>query len=513
MKKVISMALVIVLALGLFPAQAFAADSAWTAAGQSREQKLGLADIGSSGYRNMKTSQMMLDVMKVMEGFSKKAYSDNTQYSIGYGTKAKSPNEVLPDGVAGYEEAERRLIADIKGREEMLNNYCRTTLMKQPNQQQFDALLGFTYNSGTGWFFNSRLASWLKNPTTEIDFMNAFGQWSHVGKEPWYGLAQRRIREALIFLKGQYYLPGKPGPEHLIKTEAFKKDPVRYVRPNGSLPYYASIIFDYDSPTESISGDRIDFRDIGGPLGTLPVPQSKKHKFLGWEIVGVNGSATSGGAVSSSTIVGKNLQLAARWDDYEFAPPSSANHPFVDVPDGAWYADKVEFVYKNGYMAGTDTNEFSPNMSLTRGMLVMVLYRLAGSPAVSEDAKNYFTDTQGMYYTEAVGWAKSSGIVSGVGDREFGPDRKITRQDAELIFYKFCVDYLGVSKKQSTDLSKYADIDELAGYANEAVQWAVAVGMMAGVQEDGKTYLNPQGNLTRAEAATLIMRCVNDIMN
>lgn len=508
MKKMISVLLAAALMLGAFPLAAQASD--YSGVVQPTKQQLGLSSIGSGGYVTMKTSQKMLDVLKVTEGYSQKAYADNTQYSIGYGTKANSPSEKLPDGVKGYEEAETRLKQDIQNRENLVNNYCKTTLRKQPNQNQFDALVSFTYNTGSGWFFGSRLADWLKNPTTEIDFMNAFGQWCHVGTTPWYGLAQRRIREALIFLKGEYYLPSKPSAEHLIKTEEFQRNPSRYIRPNGSMPYFASIILD-EGDAASIS-DRIEFRQLGGTLGSLPTPSASGREFRGWEITMENNASVTPRPASSSTEVLHNLELEARWDTDSVAPPSGSELPFVDVSSSAWYYDKVQFVYENGYMAGTETNRFSPEQTMTRAMFVMVLYRVAGSPEVTEEQRSYFTDTQNQYYTDAAGWAYANGIVSGVGDRRFAPNEKIIRQDAELMFYKLCVDYLGVSGGQSADISGFADLDELSSYAYEAVQWAVAVEMMAGEQEGGKLYMRPRDNLTRAQAATLITRCVQDII-
>lgn len=533
MKKRISIMLVMVLIISMIPLHVFAFGSAY---GQQRNV-LGLEDIGSNGYVVMKTSQMMLDILKVTEGYSQKAYSDNTQYSIGYGTKAKHPGEILPDGAAGYAEAEARLLKEVSSFEMMVNNYCKNSVRKQPNQHQFDAMVCFTYNVGSGWFFGSRLANWLRNPTTEIEFMNAFGQWCHVGTTPWYALAQRRIREALIFLKGEYYLPAKPGPEHLIKAEEFRKDPVRYFRPNGSLPYFASILMEFNSPTESFEGDRVEYRQYGDVIGELPVYESSHYNFNGWVLVAENNFSVAPAPVSSGTVVEKNLEIAIQWGDEsperpnppdpdvpgpeipepepepaEPEVPQVEGLPFVDISRNSWYKEKVKFVYDNGYMAGTSKTRFSPDTSMTRAMLVMVLYRIAKSPAVTDEQRGYFEDTQGEYYTDAVAWAHASGIVDGVGNHKFAPSLKVTREDAELIFYKFCVNYLKVSTSQTADLSGFADLDELSDYANEAVQWAVAVKMMAGEKQNGKLCLDPKGNLSRAQAATLITRCVQDII-
>ncbi len=509
MKKCISMILVIVMVAALLPMQAFASDDMLIA--QRQQRSLGLADIGSGGYQRMQASQMVIDVLKVTEGYTQKAYADNTQYSIGYGTKSYA-SEVLPDGKAGYEEAERRLKNEVAYFEKFVNNFMVNTLEKQPSQNQFDALVCFTYNVGTSWFFGSNLASWLKNPTTEIDFLNAFGQWCHVDTTPWYGLAQRRIREALIFLKGEYYLPSKPGPEHLIHSPEFQNDVIRYVRPNGSLPYFASIIMEFD---ESISGDRIEYRQYGDVLGNLPVPKAKGQTFTGWILTEENNASVSPRAVSSSTEVTKNVTLKARWDNStDFVPPSSTGVPFGDIYADDWYCDEVKFVYDRGFMAGISDDEFAPKDTMSRGMLVSVLYRIAGRPDIPEEQLKSFDDVDlDSYYTVPIAWAKQNGVVMGVDDTHFEPDAKVSRQDAAAIFARFCVDYLNVSSFQSADLSRFADEDEVSNYAQKGMQWAVAVGMLEGSDEDEGLVLRPQSSLDRAEGAALLMRCVKKFVD
>ncbi len=528
MKKVISMMLVIVLLLSLLPMQAFASDSPIPSPMERSQRKLGLADIGPDGYKTLKTSQKMLDILKVMEGYSQKAFWDHQQYSIGYGTKAKYQNEILPDGEAGYEEAEKRLIEDIRSRENYVNNYCRNTLKKQPSQNQFDAMVSLVYNLGTGWFFGSRLASWLSNPTTEIEFVDAFGQWCGASGEILYGLMQRRIREAIIFLKGEYYLSARPSREHLIKTNEFLNDPARYVKPNGTLPYYAGIYIDYDTPTGRVSGDRARYKLLGDTVGRLSVPEASGYTFDGFAIVAENNYNVSPRPVSSSTVVNKNLEIKAQWipnsnptpkppaTDPSPKPPvsnPSVELPFTDVPKGRWYRDEIEYVYEHGYMNGTDDTVFSPNMKMTRGMLVTVLYRAAGSPPVTDAQRKAFVDSQNKYYTDAVAWAKANNIVKGIDSTHFAPKDNITRQDTALIFARYCINYVGASTQKHADLSAFKDEHRVSNYAREGVEWAVAVGLMEGSKEPGGCYLEPRSQLTRAQAAALIARCMQNVIN
>lgn len=518
MKKVISMTLVIVLLLSLLPMQAFASDSPIPSPMERSQRKLGLADIGSNGYQTLRTSQKMLDILKVMEGYSQKAFWDHQQYSIGYGTKAKYQNEILPDGEAGYEEAEKRLIEDIRSRENYVNNYCQKTLKKQPSQNQFDAMVSLVYNLGTGWFFNSRLASWLSNPTTEIEFVDAYGQWCGASGQILYGLMQRRIREAIIFLKGEYYLPARPSREHLIKTKEFQNDPARYVKPNGTLPYYAGIYIDYDTPTGRVSGDRARYKLLGDTVGKLSVPEASGYTFDGYAIVAENNYNVTPRPVSSSTVVNKNLEIKAQWISNSNptpkppAPDHSTGLPFTDVSEGKWYRDEVEYVYNHGYMNGTSKTEFSPNSKMTRGMLVTVLYRSAGSPSVTDAQREAFVDTQGDYYTDAVAWAKANNIIKGIDSTHFAPDNNITRQDTALIFARYCINYRGVGGYKEADLSIFADEHRVSDYAREGVEWAVAVELMEGSKESGRIYLEPRSQLTRAQAAALIMRCMEYVI-
>ena len=182
--------------------------------------------------------------------------------------------------------------------------------------------------------------------------------------------------------------------------------------------------------------------------------------------------------------------------------------PFRDVAEEAWYRDAVEFVYANGYMNGMSPSQFAPQATVTRGMMVTVLHRIAGTPAVDAEDAAYFPDCQNKYYTDPVGWAKANGIVNGVSPTRFAPENKITRQDAMTIFYRYCVEYLGLDGQCSQDLSGFADADSVAGYARDAISWAVDNGIMNGSASSAGQKLNPKNNLTRAEAAKLLQALV-----
>ena len=188
------------------------------------------------------------------------------------------------------------------------------------------------------------------------------------------------------------------------------------------------------------------------------------------------------------------------------AVPASAagSLPFTDV-DGHWALDAIEYVYDNGMMYGTTSTKFSPGTELTRGMLVTVLYRLDGSPAV--DGGSAFTDVpDGAFYSKPVAWASQNGIVEGVGNHEFLPKKSITREQIATIFYRYYAGYLGNSAPSSS-LSGYTDQGSVSGFAREPMAWAVYSGLIRGINASHEApRLEPQSTSTRAQVATLIHR-------
>ena len=148
-------------------------------------------------------------------------------------------------------------------------------------------------------------------------------------------------------------------------------------------------------------------------------------------------------------------------------------------------------------------NLFNPQGTMTRGMLVTVLWRLAGEP---ETETNVFTDVpEGKYYTEAVNWAAENGIVTGSGDNKFNPEGAITREQLVTILYRMAVKK-GTASGTYEEFSGFEDDEAVRGYAVEAMKWAVSEGIITGSENGGKLYLNPQKNSTRAQVAAILMR-------
>lgn len=183
----------------------------------------------------------------------------------------------------------------------------------------------------------------------------------------------------------------------------------------------------------------------------------------------------------------------------------TGNLPFTDV-DGHWALDAIQYVYENGLMNGVGDGKFSPDGMFSRAMLATILYRLEGEPAVA--GGNPFSDVaDGQWYTEAVVWASGNGIVNGVGNGKFAPEEDITRQQMAAMLYRYA-QYKKYDTGKAADLSGYTDAADIGGWAMEAMQWAVAEGLITGRTA---TTLVPAGNATRAEAATILMRCLEGL--
>lgn len=181
--------------------------------------------------------------------------------------------------------------------------------------------------------------------------------------------------------------------------------------------------------------------------------------------------------------------------------------PFTDVSTSDWFYDDVAFVYKNGLFSGTDSRSFSPNASMTRAMLVTVLYRLEGDPTVT--GRSSFTDVRsGAYYEKSVIWAAANGIVTGTDSTSFSPDAKVTREQLAAILYRYA-QYRKLDTDASAKLNSFTDADSVSAYASEALGWAVSEGLINGAS--GK--LMPKGDATRAQVAAILHRFVKNVLN
>ncbi|MBE6681851.1 MAG: S-layer homology domain-containing protein [Ruminococcaceae bacterium] len=179
-------------------------------------------------------------------------------------------------------------------------------------------------------------------------------------------------------------------------------------------------------------------------------------------------------------------------------------NPFSDVKENDWFFGTVKFASENGIMNGVSENEFAPNQTLTRAMLVTILYRVEGSPRLESDST--FSDVSlSDWYGAPIIWAAENGIVNGVSETEFAPNNAITREQIAAIMYRYA-NAKGYDVTQGgMAVREYEDYESISSWASEAMQWAVNTKLINGKT---KTTVCPQDNATRAEAATIIMRFI-----
>ena len=180
----------------------------------------------------------------------------------------------------------------------------------------------------------------------------------------------------------------------------------------------------------------------------------------------------------------------------------SWQNPFIDVNKNQWFYEDVAYVVENGLFNGTSNNTFSPNMSMTRGMLVTVLGRLAGIDTEAYSGASFEDVDIEEYYAPYIKWAAEMGIVNGTGNDIFAPNTNITRQDLAVILYRYA-EKMGITLQQTLQNVDFTDSDNIAGYAAEAVEAMVRAGVING-RDNGS--FDPTATATRAEVAAMLHR-------
>lgn len=186
--------------------------------------------------------------------------------------------------------------------------------------------------------------------------------------------------------------------------------------------------------------------------------------------------------------------------------PDCISRKFTDVNVNEWYHPYIDYAVKHSLFGGTSPTTFEPESPMTRAMLVTVLWRYEGQP---KGYINTFSDVNakdGSWYIDAVAWAAANGVVNGVGDGKFDPDGRVTREQIATILYRYA-QQKSIDTSARGNTGAYPDAAEISAYASDAMRWAVGVGLING--SDGK--LLPQGDATRAQVATLLMRFAETI--
>lgn len=209
----------------------------------------------------------------------------------------------------------------------------------------------------------------------------------------------------------------------------------------------------------------------------------------------ITGVAEGTAVITASTVDGKkaSCNVQVLWKS-----------PFDDVANGSWYFDTIRYIYKNGLMTGLNSSSFGPAESLSRAQFAVILYRIAGEPGMGYWPA--FPDiANNNWYTKAALWANSTGNITGYSNGKFGPADNITREQIAVILYRYAKNN-GYDTSMRASYGKFSDSSKVSSFAKDAMSWAVGSNLIAG--KDNGTRLDPQGNASRADCATIMMRFV-----
>lgn len=192
--------------------------------------------------------------------------------------------------------------------------------------------------------------------------------------------------------------------------------------------------------------------------------------------------------------------------------PACPGYAFRDMPaPSIWSHAGLDYCIYHGYIAGTSATTVTPDGECTRAMIVSILYRVQGEPAkvngyeLKKLAAPFDDVERGRWYTDAIWWAKLTGVVSGMSPSTFAPDDPITRAQLAVILYNYTQQFAPESLTETGSLTGFPDADSVPSWARTAMAWAVGNGLISGVGENGVSYLRPEGCATRAQVATILM--------
>ena len=255
--------------------------------------------------------------------------------------------------------------------------------------------------------------------------------------------------------------------------------------------------------------DYIYVEDGSGVTGCLFINNYIQKDYKGLDDIEVGMSVTGVGIGSrdvdendtTGNAIIKRLRVRCREEIKAYFDPCAA---FTDVNRNLWYHEGIDYVIENGIMNGVAADRFNPDGTTTRAQLVTMLYRMEGEPAV-EGAPDFTDVLPNLWYTDAIKWASDNGIVNGTGNGKFSPNNPLNRQTLATIMFRYA-NYAHKDTSIRADLSGFPDNGQIAGWASDAMQWAVGVGVINGSSSGGVVYLRPANATTRGQIATILMR-------
>lgn len=431
---------------------------------------------GGTEAPDLQVTEALVQFIKDNEGFCKYPVWDYGQYSVGYGSR-------VPDGMLDYyseygiteEEADYLLRLMLVDMEAMVDSFLAKGTVDH-TQYEYDAIVSFTYNLGSQWMDEDYLIAqyFLYGGYTEREFINAIGSWCSAGGSVLPGLVRRRIDEADMYLNGSYT--------------------------KGSTTYLGVELKAMGGSTAT----KCAYFISGEAMGVLPAATRAGHTLTGWFT-----KSAGGEEYTPDTIAPRYgyYTLYAQWtagedsngdDGNDDGNGTIATGAFRDVPEKAWYYNYVYQAVARGLFNGMSDTTFCPENHMTRAMMVTVLHRISGDTGTYSHP---FKDVAaGAWYADAVAWGYNTGIVKGMSDTRFGPNNNITREQLTTLLFRFAEHY-GMDTSPRADFSAFPDRGSVSSYATDAMEWAVAMGIISG--SDGK--LLPKGNATRAQGAKMLV--------
>ncbi|MDP4152246.1 MAG: GH25 family lysozyme [Bacillota bacterium] len=402
----------------------------------------GAAETGSS----MTVSDAGINLIEGFEGYSQYAQSGGSKWYIGYGT-ACGEND-YPNGIS-KEDAEKLLKDALSANETSINSFL-TKYNIELTQNQYDALVSFTYNLGSSWMDPSnRISGYLiggiKN-YKDIEVVNAIGAWCHTGTTVNDNLVVRRLAEAKLYLYGDYG--------------------------NSDSHDFTYII--YDAGGGNVDHD-IVFYEKGKPYGTLQAPQRSGYIFKGWR-------TDTGKQISADDIASDNLKVSANW-----AAETAVSNPYSDVSSGDWFYSYVSDLSCSGVIGGYPDGTFKANNTVTCGEALKLILRAAGYGAQAATGSHW-----------ASGYLKLA-VSDGLADEKAVSD--LDSPISRLLIAQIAAKALNLPVSQIQ--SPFSDTSD--GY----VLALYNAGIIEGSSDNGVRLFKPDSSLTRAEISAIVWRINN----
>lgn len=402
------------------------------------------------------TSDAGLAMIKEFEGYRQYPYSDSRgEWYVGYGTKCDPAQYTA--GVTEQEAAEL-LRQALVSKEDAVNDLLRKHVL-EVTQQQFDAMVSMTYTLGTQWInptyrFCAYLINGIEN-YSEAEIVNAIATWCHQGSAVVDNLATRRLREAFLFLYGQY--------------------------DNHAENYYTYLHFDTNGGAVE---NRTVFYPVGQPYGALPVAEQAGRRFLGWY-------TADGAMLTTEDIAMERMTVTARWVGDTGAEPtidySKWVNPYSDVTEQDWYYKYVRELSAKGVVSGYEDGTFRQAGELKTGEALKLILRAAGYPEQAQVDAHWASG----YLMLAI---RLGCFAEG---EEIDPELPIRREKIAEITAKA----LGLEARVGA--SPFADCDN--GYLLALYE----EGILTGTVEGGRRFFSPADSITRAQVCAVVSRVSN----